>query len=1026
MDELLGKAFGPYTIVEKIADGGMAMVYKGYQESLNRYVAIKVLRKELTNDQEFIARFRREALAAAKLSHPNILLIYDASVAHGWYYIAMEYVDGGSLKDLLAQGPLPIDTAIELATQLADALDYANNQGFVHRDVKPANVLMTSGGRPRLADFGIAQALNASTHLTRTGTSIGTPIYMAPEQAQGQATDGRTDIYALGIVLYEMLAGEPPFHAPYPMATLYKQVNEPLPPLRQKNAQIPPWLETVVAKALAKQPEDRYQRASDFANVLRRNLAPASPAATRPSKATAEAWVAHPTGKMESTPQRRSTRTTWILVAAVLIVSLVLLGSGAFLVLGNPAKDITPTAAVLIVTSTPSETHVPTQPPAPTHTPVPTLEPEPPTPTNATGTTIASRTSEPAPTSTATPSPPPITPSPQPTTPSPPPTETKAAQPTALPPTKEPGQITNFETFGTWRRGDEANGTFTQSRAQYRQGAYSGKLVYDFGTTDNDYVVFQQIIPIAGQPSALTAWVYGDGAGHFLNAWIKEQGGQVWQVPLGRVTHTGWQQMVGALDTSQGWPWTHISGADNGKIDYPISFQALVLDDNPDGFTGQGTLYIDDLRASTVAVSALDGGDSASPVPRPTSGAGVPSLPAGGLMGRIAFVIYDPGIGSYTLYIVRPDGSELHAVADYVHHPDLSPDGMRIAVDGVGGGKDDLWSLKVNGSDWRQITTHTDDHFPTWSPNSLIVAFSSTRQGDGVYRLYKPDSPIGTGTTKFVLGDFPVWIDTWEIVYSGCDYGWGTGARCGLWRVNEGRLPLQITDNPRDIPTDGNADEILFLRPDEENWEVYRIARAGGNPVRLTDNPGNDGPAVFSPDGQTIALLSTRSGNWALYTMSRRGDNVKKVLDLPKGGNLGAAPYPWTHERISWGPLPVQATPAPTAVDSHLLPAPQVTFPIFDDTVSTRRPSTIRWTWSRTLGADQGFEVRIWHTSEATPMGVAPPTTETQLEMNLGLTDAYRQHGEGAYYLDIVVVQRNPYRVLSKSVPIRIKADPSK
>ena len=1019
MDELLGKAFGPYTIVEKIADGGMAMVYKGYQESLNRYVAIKVLRKELTNDQEFIARFRREALAAAKLSHPNILLIYDASVAHGWHYIAMEYVDSGSLKDLLARGPLPIETAIDIAMQLADALDYAHSQGFVHRDVKPANVLMTSNGRPRLADFGIAQALDASTHLTRTGTSIGTPAYMAPEQAQGQPTDGRTDIYALGIVLYEMLAGETPFHAPYPMATLYKQVNEPLPSLRQKNAQIPPWLETVVATALAKQPPDRYQQATDFANALSRSVAPASPPRSRPSRAKAEAWLVDPTSRMESTTQQRPKRTTWILVAAVLIVSLVLLGSGAYLALGSPARGTTPTSAVLIVTSTPSETHVPTQTPTASHTPVPTIETDTPPPASATSTTTASSTTEPTSTSTTTPSP-------RPTTPQPPPTATRTAQPTPIPPTREPGLISNFETFGTWRRGDEANGTFTQSGAQSQQGAYSGKLVYDFGSPSNDYVVFKQGHPISGQPSSLSAWVYGDGAGHFLNAWIKDQGGQVWQVPLGRVTHTGWQQMVGVLDASQGWPWSHISGADNGKIDYPISFEALVLDDNPDGFTGQGTLYIDDLRASTQAAPAPDGDDSTSPVPQPTSGASSPAPPGGGMTGRIAFVIYDPGISSYTLYTVRPDGSELHAVADYVHHPNLSPNGKRIVVDGIGGGKDDLWSFKVNGSDWRQITTHTDDHYPTWSPNSLVVTFSSTRQGDGVYRLYTPDAPIGTGTTKFVLGDFPVWIDTWEIVYNGCDYGWGTGARCGLWRVNDGRHPLQITDNPQDIPTDGTADEILLLRPDGDNWDIYRIPKDGGNPVRLTDHPGNDGPAAFSPDGQTIAFLSTRSGNWALYTMNRRGENVKKVLDLPKGGNLGAAPYPWTHERISWGPLPVQATPQPTAVDSHLLPAPQITFPIYNDTVSTRKPTTIRWTWSRTLGADQGFEVRIWHTSEATPMGIAPPTSEMELEMNMGLTDAYRQYGEGAYNLDVVAVQRSPYRVLSKSAPIRIKADPSK
>jgi len=145
MDELLGTTFGPYTIVEKIAEGGMGVVYKAFQESLNRHVAIKVLRRELTGDPQFIARFRREALAVAKLNHPNILAIYDASVTQGWHYIAMEYVDGGSLKDLLAQGPLPVEEAVRIATLMGDALDYAHSQGVVHRDVKPANILLTRG-----------------------------------------------------------------------------------------------------------------------------------------------------------------------------------------------------------------------------------------------------------------------------------------------------------------------------------------------------------------------------------------------------------------------------------------------------------------------------------------------------------------------------------------------------------------------------------------------------------------------------------------------------------------------------------------------------------------------------------------------------------------------------------------------------------------------------------------------------------------------------------------------------------------
>jgi len=262
------------------------VVYKAYQESLGRYAAIKVLRAELARDEEFVARFRREALAVAQFSHPNILQVYDAGMANGVYYMVMGFMDGGSLKDLIAQGPMDTEYAVSIVAQVADALGYAHKQGIIHRDVKPNNVLMSRDGRPMLADFGIAKAMYESASLTRTGISIGTPEYMAPEQIQGQTVDGRTDIYALGIVLYEMLTGWAPFSTPTPVATLYKQVNEAPPPVHQVNVNVPEWLEGVVGRALAKRPEARYQQASEFAEALRSRgrsgavpLAPAAMAA---------------------------------------------------------------------------------------------------------------------------------------------------------------------------------------------------------------------------------------------------------------------------------------------------------------------------------------------------------------------------------------------------------------------------------------------------------------------------------------------------------------------------------------------------------------------------------------------------------------------------------------------------------------------------------------------------------------------------------------------------------------------------
>jgi hypothetical protein len=430
-------------------------------------------------------------------------------------------------------------------------------------------------------------------------------------------------------------------------------------------------------------------------------------------------------------------------------------------------------------------------------------------------------------------------------------------------------------------------------------------------------------------------------------------------------------------------------------------------------------------RPTSAPADSRSATDTAA-APSPTAKVEASSAPAGSLLGNIAFTVYNKGIGSYTLYMVKPDGSNLHAVADYVHQPDLSPDGKRIVVDGVGGDKNDLWSFKTDGSDWQQLTQHSDDHCPTWAPNGNAVAFSSTRQGDGVYRLYATSGQVSTPQSKFILGDYPVWLPNWEFVFSGCDYGWGAGTKCGLWHASSGNTPMQLTGEPRDIPTDGLGGEVLFLRPDDDNWDIYRVA-LGGDPIRLTDNSARDGPAAFSPDGKIVAFLSDRSGGWALYTMNRQGGEVRKQLDLPMGGSYDAGPYPWTSERISWGGVPAAATPMPTAADSGLLPAPQLVFPIPDDTVSPRKPTVVRWTWEQQLVANQGFEVRFWHTSESTALGVAPPTTQTELEVHLGLTEAYQSHGDNTnYYLDVVVVQLEPYKVLSKSAPHRVKMDPNK
>jgi serine/threonine-protein kinase len=261
-----------YELVRHIARGGMAQVYLAKDLLLNRPVALKVLFPELSVDRSFVERFRREAQAAANLSHPNIVSIYDWGEGEHTYFIVMEYVNGRTLAQLLRQGPLDADHAATLAADVAAALSFAHAHGVVHRDIKPANVLIDRSGQVKVTDFGIARAVGAKEGLTQTGTVMGTATYFSPEQAQGYPVDARTDVYSLGVVLYEMVTGRPPFSGDNPLAIAYKHVREdPVPPT-QVNRAVPPSLEAIILQAMAKDPNHRYESADEMRSDLTRYI----------------------------------------------------------------------------------------------------------------------------------------------------------------------------------------------------------------------------------------------------------------------------------------------------------------------------------------------------------------------------------------------------------------------------------------------------------------------------------------------------------------------------------------------------------------------------------------------------------------------------------------------------------------------------------------------------------------------------------------------------------------------------------
>lgn len=347
---------GRYEIKSELGRGGMATVYRGYDPRFEREVAIKFLPPELVHaDPQFRVRFEREAKIIAQLEHPSIVPVYDVGEENNQPYFVMRFMGGGSLSERIRAGTFSIENAVKILDQIAPGMDEAHNRGVVHRDLKPGNILFTTSGVPLISDFGIAKFTQGEAGNVTGSAIIGTPAYMAPEQASGDTVDGRADIYALGVILYEMLTGKQPYHADTPLGMALKHITEPVPHILEANPNLPVWMEKVVSTSMAKNPDDRFSTAVEMVETIKAFLRGETPPEIR--KSDQPTLKVSPYNKTFVSKKKR--RSPWLAILAGGLVVVTLLGAGilflgrSMLASGGEAAPIPTVEALPVDKSTP-------------------------------------------------------------------------------------------------------------------------------------------------------------------------------------------------------------------------------------------------------------------------------------------------------------------------------------------------------------------------------------------------------------------------------------------------------------------------------------------------------------------------------------------------------------------------------------------------------------------------------------------------------------------------------------------------
>jgi serine/threonine protein kinase len=700
---------GKYKIYDEVGSGGFATVYLGRNVDTNEIVAIKVLSKQYTREGQYVERFHREASLAERLQHPNIVRVLDHGIEDGIHFLVMEFVEGLTLDKLLQRkGRLPIEEALSYAEQACAGLQAAHKAGVVHRDVKPANLMITPGGAVKIMDFGIAR-MESMAGLTQSGMFMGTPRYISPEMAKGAKADIRADLYSLGLLMYEMLTGMPPFDAENPWAVLRQQIEGEPTPIRALRPDIPVWLEAIVNRALAKDPNRRFQTPAEMLAALKEHVAAPSKIHDTPAP------VVPPLSRtVVRQPQpRRGAPRGWIYgiggVAVLVVVGLVaafLLGEGGGkgtplpTILAAAAPGSTASPVVIVVTDTPEDTATPTVaeptatlrptlvPPTDTPSPEPTDTAAPPTETAVPPTESLIPPTDTLIPATNTPSPPTNTPKPRPTN-----TPTPTAPPTAPPAPDVSGRVV-FSSGGTLYAIDAATKQtiFTVPGMRQPDVRSDGQLIIANGEG-------------AGKDSI---WSIDAGSGDF----IREQNGftndfrPFWSDDGSRFVYDSLHQGPGGSILY----WQYL----DEKVDRVVQYKLAAI-------FGKGPIWMNNgMIAFTGCGNWPDGQEGRCGI------YSIPGSPEGGMP-----------------VLIKQGGQDIRATDNY---------GSQLLFMSQESGNWEVFIVPLQGGQARNLSNapNSNDGLGTFSPDGKLAAFASNRGGSWAVWVVKLD---GSGLTK--LFDMP-------------------------------------------------------------------------------------------------------------------------------------------------------------------------------------------------------------------------------------------------------------------------------